>query len=573
MSRRARTSRHHRRRHGRPGGRRRGEGGRQRPGPVHARRGQLRPHGRLGDPVDAGAAGRPPPRALVGRPGHRPGAQRHRRGRGAGRRRRVRGRDRRRAAARHQLPLLVRGRGPPLARRAHEDAAGGRHRPVPHGRRVLRRLVAGLLRRLPGRGRGRRRPGPARGRLHLRDRGPGQGPGHRARQDGRRRSTTTGPASPRPGPTPTSRRCTCATPMVAIWDDHDIADNAWRHGAKAHDDAEHGPWEERLLAAATAWQEYLPYRSRAPEDPLVLWRSLPIGDLAEVVVLDTRIAGRDEHADHDGSPASTTRSARSSASDQEAWADERIRDTTRPWCFVISAVVVNRMELPVPVDATLADRTPSGYARRRRQGHLHRRVGRLPRPPATGWSRPWPTGGGARCCCRATSTRRGRSRARAPPTAGRWPSSSPPPASPRPRWPASCPRAGVRLAAGHRRQAARGPVVRAGAPRLRDPRRRGRPRAGRLVQHRHRGHLRACPTPRRRGATTWPPPGGSRRSTTGPCAPRPRSDEVAVPIPARPPGVGKPARRRRRRRVALVAAGVAAGVLAGRGLQQRRARR
>ena len=34
-------------------------------------------------------------------------------------------------------------------------------------------------------------------------------------------------------------------PMVAIWDDHDIADNAWRHGAKAHDDAEHGPWEEQ----------------------------------------------------------------------------------------------------------------------------------------------------------------------------------------------------------------------------------------------------------------------------------------------------------------------------------------
>ena len=32
-------------------------------------------------------------------------------------------------------------------------------------------------------------------------------------------------------------------PMVFVWDDHDMADNAWRHGAKAHDDDEHGPWE------------------------------------------------------------------------------------------------------------------------------------------------------------------------------------------------------------------------------------------------------------------------------------------------------------------------------------------
>ena len=29
-------------------------------------------------------------------------------------------------------------------------------------------------------------------------------------------------------------------PMITIWDDHDLADNAWRDGAKAHDPAEHG---------------------------------------------------------------------------------------------------------------------------------------------------------------------------------------------------------------------------------------------------------------------------------------------------------------------------------------------
>lgn len=151
-------------------------------------------------------------------------------------------------------------------------------------------------------------------------------------------------------------------PMVAVWDDHDIADNAWRHGAKAHDDDEHGPWEDRLLAAATAWYEYLPFRRPDPGDPLHLWRSFTVGDLAEVVILDTRIAGRDEHADHEGSPDLDDPERTILGAEQAAWAYERVRDTTRPWCLVISAVVVNRMELPVPVGTELTEMTPSGYA-------------------------------------------------------------------------------------------------------------------------------------------------------------------------------------------------------------------
>ena len=31
-------------------------------------------------------------------------------------------------------------------------------------------------------------------------------------------------------------------PMVGIWDDHDLSDNAWHDGAKHHDPQVHGPW-------------------------------------------------------------------------------------------------------------------------------------------------------------------------------------------------------------------------------------------------------------------------------------------------------------------------------------------
>jgi alkaline phosphatase D len=151
-------------------------------------------------------------------------------------------------------------------------------------------------------------------------------------------------------------------PMVAIWDDHDIADNAWRHGAKHHDPNEHGPWEDRLRAAVTAHQEWLPARLRDPADPLTVYRSFTIGDLAELVVLDTRIVGRDQQADED--PALPLDDPRRSmlGDEQRAWAHERVRDVTRPWCLLVTQVVLNHMELPVETGAKLGELAPSGYA-------------------------------------------------------------------------------------------------------------------------------------------------------------------------------------------------------------------
>jgi alkaline phosphatase D len=151
-------------------------------------------------------------------------------------------------------------------------------------------------------------------------------------------------------------------PMVTMWDDHDIADNAYRDGAKHHDPNEHGAWPERLRAAATARQEWLPARLRDPSDPLTLYRSFAIGDLAELVLLDTRIVGRDVQPDDDGTLPYDDPRRSMLGDEQRAWAHERIRDTTRPWCLLLTAVVLNHMELPVERGEKLGDLAPSGYA-------------------------------------------------------------------------------------------------------------------------------------------------------------------------------------------------------------------
>lgn len=153
-------------------------------------------------------------------------------------------------------------------------------------------------------------------------------------------------------------------PMVFVWDDHDVADNAWRHGAKEHDPDRHGRWEDRLAAAARARQEWVPARLRDPSDLYAMWRSLPLGPLGELVLLDTRIPGRDRQAGDPGAKALEADDRHLLDAAQREWAAERIADTERPWCLLASAVVVNPMQLPVaPEQVDLLDpRMPSGYA-------------------------------------------------------------------------------------------------------------------------------------------------------------------------------------------------------------------
>jgi alkaline phosphatase D len=78
-------------------------------------------------------------------------------------------------------------------------------------------------------------------------------------------------------------------PMVAMWDDHETANDAWQGGAENHQPNE-GDWDVRKAAARRAWREWLP----VSEDDYAAYE---IGSLATLVRLDTRIHGRDKQLD------------------------------------------------------------------------------------------------------------------------------------------------------------------------------------------------------------------------------------------------------------------------------------
>lgn len=162
-------------------------------------------------------------------------------------------------------------------------------------------------------------------------------------------------------------------PVVAVWDDHEIAANAWRDGAADHDPAADGPWLDRLLAAAQAHEEWLPGRTSrsAADGRLRAWRSLSLGGLAELVVLDTRSWARDRQpatAAEVGGPAPGGRpgSARTMlGDDQAAFVAERLQRPDHPaerppWTVLANQVMFNPLRVPVPAESLIDQAEAAG---------------------------------------------------------------------------------------------------------------------------------------------------------------------------------------------------------------------
>lgn len=123
-----------------------------------------------------------------------------------------------------------------------------------------------------------------------------------------------------------------AHPMIATWDDHEVANNAWPGGSIEHDHARGGPWSARRAAAARAYAEWIPF---AREREGALYRSFRWGDLVELFVLDTR-SYRDAPPRDDAEARAAGRSLLGEA--QRRWLLEGLARSSARWKIVISSV-------------------------------------------------------------------------------------------------------------------------------------------------------------------------------------------------------------------------------------------
>ncbi|YCS24363.1 alkaline phosphatase D family protein [Vibrio parahaemolyticus] len=148
-------------------------------------------------------------------------------------------------------------------------------------------------------------------------------------------------------------------PMIAVWDDHELANDTWKNGAENHQDDE-GSFIDRRAAAAAAWTEWLPVRENTFSNMLI-YRQFSFGNLVNLMMLDTRLVGRDKPLDYFSLSAPTMEAigglvAQSRSADREllgteqlAWLIKEFNTHDAKWNVLGQQVLMSRMELPSSV--------------------------------------------------------------------------------------------------------------------------------------------------------------------------------------------------------------------------------
>ncbi|MET0594869.1 MAG: alkaline phosphatase D family protein [Polyangiaceae bacterium] len=131
-------------------------------------------------------------------------------------------------------------------------------------------------------------------------------------------------------------------PFIAVWDDHESANNAWMNGAENHTPLTEGSWEERRTVAAQAYAEWMPIREL--EGPKKIYRALRYGNLAEIIMLDTRLWGRDEQVPQ-SDPRAQDPYRQLLGQDQEAWLSDRLTKSTSQWKIIGQQVMMGQLPI------------------------------------------------------------------------------------------------------------------------------------------------------------------------------------------------------------------------------------
>jgi len=148
-------------------------------------------------------------------------------------------------------------------------------------------------------------------------------------------------------------------PVVCIWDDHEITNDAWVGGAENHTEGAEGTWPERVAVGLQAYYEWMPVRlpdvRPASNDPRRNQRAFRIGDLVELVMLEERLSARSQQlvatvptpfgngfvqAGEFLNPARTLLGA-----EQEAWLATRLRQSPARWKFIGQGVMFAQLKL------------------------------------------------------------------------------------------------------------------------------------------------------------------------------------------------------------------------------------
>jgi alkaline phosphatase D len=160
---------------------------------------------------------------------------------------------------------------------------------------------------------------------------------------------------------PELRRLHQQLPFIAVWDDHESANNSWRDGADNHQPQTEGAWADRKKSSVAAYLEWMPVREVPQSQPEQIYRVIRYGDLADILMLETRLTARDQPLPSLNDPAMADTTRTMLGATQYEWLQQHLQSSTARWKLIGNQTVL----MPV-VGLGLAD-SWDGYPVERRR--------------------------------------------------------------------------------------------------------------------------------------------------------------------------------------------------------------
>ncbi|MEO6472096.1 MAG: alkaline phosphatase D family protein [Aeromicrobium sp.] len=138
-----------------------------------------------------------------------------------------------------------------------------------------------------------------------------------------------------------------AVPFIVTWDDHEVCDGNWAHGAFEHQPLTEGSFEKRKRAAHQAYDEWMPVRisgTAVSGDGERMYRRLQFGRLADLSMLDLR-SYRSKRAEPEepeiDDPARTI-----AGTAQLDWLTDNLSTTSAQWKLIGNPVMIAPVLMP-----------------------------------------------------------------------------------------------------------------------------------------------------------------------------------------------------------------------------------
>lgn len=129
---------------------------------------------------------------------------------------------------------------------------------------------------------------------------------------------------------------------VCTWDDHETANDSWFGGADNHDPNTEGLWTDRKAAGVQAYLEWIPVREQQTNK---IYRVIEYGPMAKIMVLDTRLEGRDEQVSATDAQAINDPNRTLLGTTQYDWLETNLSNSTATWNVLAQQVMMAPLTL------------------------------------------------------------------------------------------------------------------------------------------------------------------------------------------------------------------------------------